>query len=66
MRLFHLAAPAILLAFAMSVSAQFNGAPRYDPDSVSALVDKVHADLDRGYGVWRGGWVLRDRTWGCR
>ena len=33
--------------------AQF-GPPggRYRPESVSALIDRVHVDLNRGYGVW--------------
>jgi hypothetical protein len=31
--------------------AQFGG-PRYDPDSVSALVDRVHVDLDHAYAAW--------------
>jgi hypothetical protein len=26
---------------------------RYQPDSVSALVDKVHGDLNEGYNHWR-------------
>jgi len=25
----------------------------YQPNSVNALVDRVHADLNRGYGEWR-------------
>jgi hypothetical protein len=25
---------------------------RYQPESVAALIERVHVDLDRGYGVW--------------
>ena len=41
-----------------SALAQAQWGPQDEPaDRVSALVDRVHADLNRGYGVWnlRGG-----------
>jgi len=33
----------------------------YQPDSVNALVERVHADLNRGYGEWRISHGDRDR-----
>ena len=38
---------------ALSGAAQF-GPPggRFRPESVSALIDRVHEDLNRGYAVW--------------
>ncbi len=62
MRRFFLAtAPAILILFGVSANAQFNGGPRYDPASVSALIDRVHTDLDHAYGVWHFSNSDRDR-----
>jgi len=45
-------APAILLVFGTLAQAQFSDEHRYDPDSVSALIDRVHVDLDHAYGAW--------------
>ena len=38
----------------LPLAAQYGpaGSP-YQPDSVSSLVDKVHSDLNRGYGEWK-------------
>ena len=41
----------LLLVWGFVARAQFEGGARYDAHSVSALVDRVHADLDRAYGV---------------
>ena len=41
-----------LLVSGSAALAQFDGGPRYDAHSVSALVDRVHSDLDHAYGVW--------------
>lgn len=42
-----------LATLAQPAQAQF-GPPhgRYRPEAVSALIDRVHEDLDRGYAVW--------------
>ena len=42
----------MLLAYGPVAHAQFEDGPRYDAHSVSALVDRVHTDLDHAYGVW--------------
>jgi hypothetical protein len=42
----------ILWACSPVAHAQFDGGPRYDAHSVSALMDRVHTDLDHAYGVW--------------
>ena len=44
---------AIILRLATLASAQYGpaGSP-YQPESVSALVDKVHVDLNHGYDQW--------------
>jgi hypothetical protein len=42
----------MLLVCGPVAHAQFDSGPRYDAHSVSALVDRVHTDLDRAYGVW--------------
>src|SRR5258708_33536890 len=42
----------MLLAYGPVAQAQFDSGPRYDAHSVSALVDRVHTDLDHAYGVW--------------
>jgi len=38
-------------------TAQYGPEGRYRPESVSALIGRVHEDLDHGYAVWhlRGG-----------
>jgi hypothetical protein len=41
----------MLLAGRPLAHAQFDGGPRYDAHSVSALVDRVHTDLDHAYRV---------------
>ena len=43
----------MFVMLAAIADAQF-GLPngRYRPESVSALIERVHADLNRGYGVW--------------
>src|SRR5580693_2468799 len=51
----------ILLAYGPVAHAQFDGGPRYDAHSVSALVDRVHIDLDHAYGVWHFSNDDRDR-----
>jgi hypothetical protein len=42
------------IAFACGsvAQAQFDGGPRYDARSVTALVDRVHSDLDHAYSAW--------------
>ena len=60
-RFFLAAAPSILLIFAAGANAQFNGGPKYGPADVSALVDRVHTDLDHAYGVWHFSNGDRDR-----
>jgi hypothetical protein len=44
---------AALAAFGSLAQAQYGqaGGP-YQPDSVSGLIDRVHDDLNHGYGVW--------------
>ncbi len=51
----------MLLACGPVAHAQFEGSPRYDAHSVSALVDRVHSDLDHAYGVWHFSNDDRDR-----
>ena len=43
-------APAVLAALAPFAAAQFEGENRYSPSDVSALVDRVHDDLNHAYG----------------
>ena len=43
----------ILATLANTGQAQFGPEGRYRPEAVSALMERVHADLDRGYAVWR-------------
>src|ERR1700722_12414653 len=50
-----------LLACGPLAHAQFEGGPRYDAHSVSALVDRVHTDLNHAYGVWHFSNDDRDR-----
>ncbi len=47
-------------------SAQYGpaGGP-YQPDSINALVDRVHADLDHGYDHWQLSHADRDRLNGA-
>jgi len=49
-----LAASLSFIAFGALAQAQFgpHGGP-YQPDSISALIDHVHEDLNRGYSAWR-------------
>jgi hypothetical protein len=42
-----------LLIFGTLAQAQYGPGERYEPRSVSGLVDRVHADLNRSYGGWR-------------
>ena len=42
----------VLFACGPVAHAQFEGGPRYDAHSVSALVNRVHTDLDHAYGMW--------------
>src|SRR5581483_7314687 len=56
-----LLAGAISLGVAGLADAQFGREGRYRPESVSALVDRVHEDLDRGYRAWHLSGGDRDR-----
>lgn len=40
---------------------QFEPEPKYDAGTVSALVDRVHTDLNHAYGVWHFSDGDRDR-----
>jgi peptidoglycan/xylan/chitin deacetylase (PgdA/CDA1 family) len=53
---------AALLGFSSIAQAQYGspGGP-YQPDSVDALVDQVHTDLNHGYDHWRLSNADRDR-----
>ena len=44
----------VLALFGATAHAQYGqpGGP-YQPDSVSAVIERVHSDLNRGYDVWR-------------
>jgi hypothetical protein len=42
----------ILVTLTVSGQAQFGPEGRYRPERVSALIDRVHADLNQGYAVW--------------
>jgi len=57
-----LAASLSFIAFGALAQAQFGpqGGP-YQPDSVSALVDHLHEDLNHGYSVWHVSRRDRDR-----
>ncbi len=48
---------ATLMSVTGIARAQFGPEGRYRPEAVSALIDRVHEDLNRGYAVWhlRGG-----------
>ena len=52
---------ATLLAAATLANAQFDSGVKYDAGSVSALVDRVHSDLDHAYGQWHFSRGDRDR-----
>ncbi|MBV9771314.1 MAG: hypothetical protein JOZ32_17215 [Bryobacterales bacterium] len=53
---------ATLLTFAAVAPAQFGPANgRYQPSAVSALVDRVHEDLNHGYSAWNLSHGDRDR-----
>jgi hypothetical protein len=59
---------AVLVAGTLSVaalapvaSAQFGPENRYRPSEVSALIDRVHEDLNHAYGVWHFSDSDRDR-----
>jgi hypothetical protein len=44
---------ALILATLSAIGqAQSGPEGRYRPEAVSAIVDRVHEDLNRGYGVW--------------
>lgn len=61
-RLTALIAPAALVLFlGLGAQAQFAPAAQYDPASVSALVDRVHSDLNGAYGSFRFTHGDRDR-----
>jgi len=49
--------------FAVSISLAYGQfeKPRYDPESVSGLVDQVHTDLNRAYSSWHLSGGDRDR-----
>jgi hypothetical protein len=49
---FAVVTAAIVMLCLAPAYAQFDGVPRYDAHSVSALVDRVHSDLDHAYGVF--------------
>jgi hypothetical protein len=49
----HLLAGVIaLLALGSLAQAQYGPRGIYEPRSVSAIIDRVHADLERGYRQW--------------
>jgi len=54
-------AAATLLATATLMNAQFESEARYDAGTVSALVDRVHDDLNHAYGAWQFSDADRDR-----
>jgi hypothetical protein len=57
---FGLIAAAVISAGALSF-AQFGAETRYDAGAVSALVDRVHADLNHAYGAFHFSGGDRDR-----
>ena len=59
--IFATAAAAALLAFAPTTKAQFGADNRYSPGDVSALIDRVHEDLNHAYSVWHFSDSERDR-----
>ncbi|MFN7995619.1 MAG: hypothetical protein U0Q18_18560 [Bryobacteraceae bacterium] len=55
---------AVLLAAILAALMHAQYGPRggpYYPDRVDALIERVHTDLERGYGVWRLSGGDRDR-----
>jgi hypothetical protein len=58
-RLFAIMIAGLALTFGPAANAQFG--PRYDSRAVSDLVDRVHADLNRAYGVHHFSGDDRDR-----
>lgn len=54
-------AAAVLAALAPCAPAQFERENRYSPSDVSAMVDRVHDDLNHAYGVWHFSDADRDR-----
>lgn len=52
LRMIVLTGAALLMT--LSAQAQFEDV-KYDPQTVSNLVDRVHADLNHAYGNWRPG-----------
>ena len=52
---------AAVLGFAQLTYAQFGPENRYSPSEVSALIDRVHTDLDHAYRVWNFSNSDRDR-----
>lgn len=50
-----------ILSLAPMVHAQFGPENRYQPSEVSALIDRVHEDLNHAYGVWHFSDSDRDR-----
>jgi hypothetical protein len=52
---------ATLLVAATLMHAQFGPEPKYDANTVSTLVDRVHTDLNHAYGVWHFSDADRDR-----
>jgi hypothetical protein len=52
---------AALLAWAPLAQAQLGPENRYSPDQVSALIDRVHLDLNHAYVEWQFPGPDRDR-----
>lgn len=52
---------AMLFVAATLVNAQFESEPKYDAGAVSALVDRVHTDLNHAYGAYHFSKGDRDR-----
>jgi len=50
-----------LFLAATMLTAQFDPEPRYDAGAVTAVVDRVHEDLNHAYGVWHFSGGDRDR-----
>jgi hypothetical protein len=50
-----------LLALVAPTYGQFAPENRYSPSEVSALIDRVHDDLNHAYGVWHFSDSDRDR-----
>jgi hypothetical protein len=50
-----------LVTLLPTAEAQFGPANRYRPEAVSALIERVGQDLNRGYGVWHLSHGDRDR-----